>query len=78
MSESSPEFIVPPGYYPPFAVVTKTDHTAWIFIATALGLGCTLLFGGIRVSIRSTISPGVGWDDYLVGSSTVSLLDLLL
>lgn len=72
-SSSGDGFIIPPGYSPPFAIVTDSDHTAWILIATALGLACSLLFGGIRTFVRCTICPGVGWDDVLLASATVSL-----
>lgn len=72
-SSSDDGFIIPPGYSPPFAIVTDSDHTAWILIATALGLACSLLFGGIRTFIRCTICPGVRWDDVLLASATVSL-----
>lgn len=69
----NPQFIIPDGYSPPFAVVTDTDHTAWIYIATALGLALILLFGGIRVIVRGSICPGIGLDDYFLAASTVSL-----
>lgn len=65
--------VIPPGYSPPFAVVTENDHTAWIVIATSLGLACALLFGGIRILLRSTICPGVGLDDCIIGAATVSI-----
>ena len=65
--------VIPPGYSPPYAVVTEDDHTAWIVIAASLGLACALLFGGIRILLRSTICPGVGLDDYLIGAATVSI-----
>ena len=38
-----PEFKIPTGYSAPFAVVTDSDHTAWLLIATALGLCLILL-----------------------------------
>lgn len=62
---------VPDGHYPPFAVVTPTDHSAWIIIGTAFGLSCVLLFSVIRICIRLTISPPFGLDDVFVGSATV-------
>lgn len=71
-SDSDPQFTVPDRYSPPFASVTDTDHTAWIYIATALGLALILLFGGIRVIVRGSICPGVGLDDYFLAASTVS------
>jgi hypothetical protein len=41
MSQST-ELHVPDGYYPPFAVVTDTDHGAYIIIAVTLGLTGTV------------------------------------
>lgn len=67
---------VPDGQAPPFAVVTPTDHSAWIIIASAFGLSCVLLFGIIRVGIRLTIAPPFGLDDVLFGTATVCLLRL--
>lgn len=66
-------FVVPPGQSPPFAIVTETDHQAWIFIATAFGLCCSLLFGGIRVLVGLTAARGAGLDDACLGAGTVSL-----
>ncbi|KAH8809153.1 hypothetical protein F5884DRAFT_845384 [Xylogone sp. PMI_703] len=40
---SAPDFILPPDNYPPFAVVTATDHTAWILVTTSLGLSFAVL-----------------------------------
>ncbi len=62
---------VPEGQAPPFAVVTPTDHSAWIIIATAFGLSCVLLFSFIRLFIRLTIAPPFGLDDAFLGSATV-------
>jgi hypothetical protein len=70
---SSLGLIIPPGYSPPLAVVTDNDHTAWLIIATTLGLSLTLLFGGIRIFVRWTVSPGVGLDDGSLAVATVSL-----
>lgn len=67
------EFQIPTGYSPPLAIVTEDDHTAWIMVASALGLACTLLFGGIRVFVRSTICPGIGMDDIFLAGATVSV-----
>ncbi|KAJ9612102.1 hypothetical protein H2200_003699 [Cladophialophora chaetospira] len=62
---------VPPGQSPPFAVVTPDDHEASILISTAFGLACFLFFAGIRTVIRTTISHGIGLDDYLFYAATV-------
>ena len=70
------EFIIPDGQYPPYAIITDTDHEAWIIIATTLGLAIALLFGGIRAFVRSTICPGVGLDDAFLAAATVGLPDL--
>ncbi len=71
MSPPSSSFSAP-SYSAPFAVVTDTDHSAWLIIATALGLSWSLLFGAIRVFIRWTIAPGVGLDDVSLAAATVS------
>ena len=62
---------VPEGQYPPFAVVAPNDHAAWIIIATAHGLVCSLFFGGLRVLVRSTISDRNSLDDYLLYIATI-------
>jgi hypothetical protein len=64
-------FEIPPGQSPPFAIVTPDDHEAWILISTALGLACFLFFAGIRIVVRTTISHGLGPDDYLFYSAIV-------
>lgn len=72
---TAPKFSVPPGYYPPFAVVTDDDHTGWIIIATALGLAMVLLSTLIRIVIRSLFGQRYGIDDLILGIATVSLPD---
>ena len=71
MSATSSPFPVPSGLYPPFAVVTATDHTAWIIITTAIGLSLILQFGIIKITIRWSINPGL--DEAVLGVSTVRL-----
>jgi hypothetical protein len=71
MSTTASPFPVPSGQYPPFAVVTDTDHTAWIIIATALGLSCILIFSAIKIFIRWTMSPSVNLDEAFLAASTV-------
>ncbi|KAK4549173.1 hypothetical protein LTR36_007631 [Oleoguttula mirabilis] len=66
-----PSLPLPSGQYPPFASVTDTDHRAWIFTATALGLSMTLLSSAVRISIRLTISSGWGLDDATLAISTI-------
>ncbi|KAK0261592.1 hypothetical protein LTR35_017845 [Friedmanniomyces endolithicus] len=61
-------FITPAGQYPLFTVVTEADHTAWIVIATALGIPIILVFGAIRIFVRRT--AGVGFDDILLALAT--------
>jgi hypothetical protein len=63
-------FQVPPGQYPPFAVVTPNDHTAWILIVTALGIACFLFFGSMRALVRFSFGHGFGLDDYILYSAT--------
>lgn len=72
MSDSSSGILVPPGQYPPFAVVTQTDHTAWIIITAALGLCWVLLFTGIRIFIRPSIGRSLELDEYAIAAATVS------
>ncbi|KIX04901.1 uncharacterized protein Z518_05772 [Rhinocladiella mackenziei CBS 650.93] len=68
---------IPSGYSLPFAVVTDNDHTAWIIIAAAIGLSWILLFAGIRIFIRRTISPGFGFDDgFIAAATTVGIIEL--
>ncbi len=67
---SQTEFHVPPGQYPPFAVVTPNDHTAWILIVTALGVACFLFFGSVRALVRFSFGHGFGLDDYILYSAT--------
>ena len=64
---------VPPGQTPPFAVVTSTDHRAWIFIAAALGIVMKVLASAIRVFVRYTSKSSWGLDDFLLPISTVSM-----
>lgn len=63
---------IPDGQAPPFSVVTPTDHSAWIIIATAFGLFCVLLFSIIRVALRSTVASR-SLDDAFLASATVCL-----
>ena len=76
MSDSA--FPIPDGYSPPYAVVTEADHTAWLLVATAMGLCMILLFGIIRAFTRWAVSPGLGLDDACLAASTVSSLTSVL
>jgi hypothetical protein len=71
MSTTGSPLPVPSGQYPPFAVVTDTDHSAWIIIATALNLSCILLFSVINIFIRWKVSLRVGLDEAFLAASTV-------
>ncbi|KAF2166647.1 hypothetical protein M409DRAFT_23278 [Zasmidium cellare ATCC 36951] len=66
----SANLTIPNGYSTPFAVVTDTDHGAWIIIATALGLSQILLFAGIRAFVKCVINPGLAFDDTMVFTAT--------
>ncbi|KAL8727909.1 MAG: hypothetical protein Q9181_005537 [Wetmoreana brouardii] len=55
-----------PYRYPPLLEVTPTDHTAWIAIATVLGLCCALVTALLRIFVRILISPPFGSDDTIV------------
>lgn len=61
---------IPNGYSAPFAVVTDTDHGAWIIIATALGLSQILLFALIRAFVKCVINPGLALDDGMIFTAT--------
>lgn len=74
MSTMPPWSAVPAGQHAPFAVVTPNDHSAWVIIASALGLALTLLFGAIRIFVRATVGGGHGLDDYMVTAGTVSYI----
>ena len=73
MSQST-ELHVPDGYYPPFAVVTDTDHGAYIIIAVSLGTTLVLISSFIRAFIRITFAQRAGLDDTLLGAATVGYL----
>lgn len=65
---------VPEGQYPPFAVVTPNEHAAWIIIATAVGMFCSIFFGIIRFGVRKFIAPKFGLDDYMLGGATALMI----
>ncbi|KAF7867531.1 uncharacterized protein EAF02_009722 [Botrytis sinoallii] len=71
MSMPTTGLVVPPGQSPPFAVVTSTDHSAWIIIATALGLSCLLVFSGIKSFARTSMGKGVSYDEICLLASTL-------
>lgn len=75
MSMPTTGLVVPPGQSAPFAVVTSTDHSAWVIIATALGLSCLLVFIGIKAFARSSLGKGVSYDELCLVASTVSCLE---
>lgn len=70
MSQST-ELHVPDGYYPPFAVVTDTDHGAYIIIAVTLGTTLVLISSFIRAFIRISFAQRAGLDDAFLGAATV-------
>ena len=78
MSTTASLLPVPSGQYPPFAVVTETDHTAWIIIATALCLSFILLFSAIKIFIRFTATPALGLDESFLAASTVRNISTIL
>ncbi|KAJ8061953.1 hypothetical protein OCU04_009738 [Sclerotinia nivalis] len=71
MSMPTTGLVVPPGQSPPFAVVTSTDHAAWVIIATALGLSCVLIFGGIKTFARSSLGKGISYDEMCLAASAL-------
>ncbi|ETN43603.1 uncharacterized protein HMPREF1541_02762 [Cyphellophora europaea CBS 101466] len=60
----------PEGFTPPLAILTPTDHTAWIYIASILGLCCFMLFGAVRVLVRTMFTGSFGNDDYFFYAAT--------
>lgn len=70
MSQST-ELLVPDGYYPPFAVVSDTDHSAYIIIAVALGTTFVIVSSLIRIFLRISFSQRAGLDDTFLAAATV-------
>ena len=62
---------LPAGYSAPFSTVTATDHSAWVIIATAVGLACVLIFTFARIIVRYSITQGLGQDDYFLAAAVV-------
>ncbi|KAL9000492.1 MAG: hypothetical protein Q9169_000785 [Polycauliona sp. 2 TL-2023] len=60
-----------PFRHPPLLEVTPTDHTAWIAIATVLGLCCAVVTALLRIFVRLVISPPFGHDDTVVLVATL-------
>lgn len=58
--------------HPPLLQVTPTDHSAWIAVATTLGLCCALVTLLIRAFVRIVISPPLGGDNATILAATVS------
>ena len=71
MSASSTQ--IPPGYAPPYAVVTEDDHSAWLIIAMVLGLTLSLLFATFRIVVRRGDTMGGGRDDVVLALATVRI-----
>lgn len=65
---------LPAGYSPPFSIVTNDDHSAYIVIATALGMACFLVFVAARAVVRYSITFAFGRDDWLLVCSVVSIV----
>jgi hypothetical protein len=70
MSQSTEPY-VPDGYYPPFAAVTDTDHSAYIIIAVSLGVTFVLLSSLIRIFLRISFLQSAGLDDTFLAAGTV-------
>lgn len=75
MSQST-ELHVPDGYYPPYAVVTDTDHGAWIIIAVALGITFVIISSLIRIFLRISFVQRPGLDDTFLAFATVGDIQL--
>ena len=57
--------------FPRLLVVTDNDHSAWIVIATALGLACVLIFAAARTVVRYSTTSDFGLDDTVYVCSVV-------
>ena len=55
-----------PGQSPPLTVITSTDHSGFVLIATTLGLVFTLVSLLIRVYVRYECSNSFARDDVAV------------
>ncbi|MCJ1405364.1 hypothetical protein MMC11_008591 [Xylographa trunciseda] len=66
----SPLHFVPPGQYPPFAIITSTDQAGKAIIATAIGLSFVLFCLLIRTYVRTVINGPWGRDDSIVVLAT--------
>lgn len=75
MSQST-ELHVPDGYYPPYAVVTDTDHGAWIIITVALGFTFVIISSLIRIFLRISFVQRPGLDDTFLAAATVGAIQL--
>jgi len=73
MSQSS-ELHVPDGYYPPYAVVTDTDHGAYIIIVAALGITFVIISSLIRIFLRISFVQRPGLDDTFLAAATVGAI----
>jgi hypothetical protein len=73
MSQSI-ELHVPDGYYPPYAVVTDTDHSGYIIIAVALGITFVILSSLIRIFLRISFVQRPGLDDTFLAVATVGII----
>lgn len=65
------QFVVPEGYYPPFAVISDEDQGGWIIIATAIGMAMALLSTAIRIYVKIISRQQGGLDDVLLATGTV-------
>jgi hypothetical protein len=64
------------SYYPPYAVVTDTDHGAWIIIAVALGFTFVIISSLIRIFLRISFVQRPGLDDTFLAAATVGAIEL--
>jgi hypothetical protein len=64
-----------PGQSAPVGVITSTDRSAVVLIATGIALVVGFVALGIRVFVRYTHS--LSWDDYAIFAATVSTVPTL-
>jgi hypothetical protein len=60
---------------PPAATISPLDHRGWVAIATVLGVVLSLFALGVRLFIRTAISPPFGMDDWALCTATVGFID---
>ena len=61
---------LPPGYHPALAKSDADHHGSWVIICNAFGLTVGLICLGIRIYIRTQVSPPFARDDWGLTAAT--------